>query len=379
MRKITKRFLSFVLMLAMTMTTVLMNPQTVLAATAKTRSTTLAVTSTKISGFKSINGTINLGSKYVIAFGKDKNGKNVYSYSTTGKTFRSAIPLGVEGNVNYQVVKDRLYVIIQNQGRISYKYTSSPATLKSATVYSINKRIKFPDGFEKLDGSVESWGVSDYKSGKLYLTANYYGSNGHEYINNVYNIALNKTSVTVTNVSEKAKTFFKRDNDVRLEGYPVVDYHSSSYRAAYCGTYYIDGVHKPFALITTNGGDYSYTKMLPIKDANSNYNFEWVGSRLMAYRAYYRNPKTEKVTNTLESNSKYQGVYYLYNTSTKKWEKKQLRTHGNQVSSEAIMVFIPIIGAIHHLESIKHLHITVQNRHRFFTLLQEQNGIDFRL
>ncbi|MEI3340340.1 MAG: hypothetical protein V8R80_10680 [Eubacterium sp.] len=62
----------------------------------KTKSATLKVTSTKISGFKKIEGTIKVG-KYVVAYGKNSKKQNVYSYSSDGKKFSKAKALGLSG------------------------------------------------------------------------------------------------------------------------------------------------------------------------------------------------------------------------------------------------------------------------------------------
>ena len=88
MKKFTKRIMALLLIFSMAMSTAILVPETASAATpkSKTKSATLKVTSTKISGFKKIEGTIKVG-KYVVAYGKNSKKQNVYSYSSDGKKF----------------------------------------------------------------------------------------------------------------------------------------------------------------------------------------------------------------------------------------------------------------------------------------------------
>lgn len=90
MRKTIKNVLSLLLIFAMVISTVILTPKNASAAIkSKTKTATLTVTDTKISGFKTIKGTVKVG-KYVVAYGTDKKNENVYSYSTDGKEFIKA-------------------------------------------------------------------------------------------------------------------------------------------------------------------------------------------------------------------------------------------------------------------------------------------------
>lgn len=321
MKKFTKRIMALLLIFAMAMSTAILVPETASAATpkSKTKSATLKVTSTKISGFKKIEGTIKVG-KYVVAYGKNSKKQNVYSYSSDGKKFSKAKALGLSGEVNYQAAGKYLYVVAKsNSATTYYKCTSSPSKLGSASKQKIS--ISLPSGFTPSETYIDVWGYTNDKTGNIQSSASSYGTVETEYGSNycsyAYSVVLTPKGAKIVNLTDKAKALLKSD-DVSVNSYMDISWGSSSYRA--CTDVSDSKTGKSYVMITSNGTSFSLTPAIPNSDKAS-YNTEWVGGKIMAYRTYaYESNGNHKYT--MDSDSSNHGKYYLYNTSTKKWETK---------------------------------------------------------
>ena len=138
MRKTIKNVLSLLLIFAMVISTVILAPKNASAAIkSKIKTATLTVTDTKISGFKTIKGTVKVG-KYVVAYGTDKKNENVYSYSTDGKEFIKAKKLGLSGKVSYQISGKNLYVISGSNPLNSYYKWIPTAPNMAYIIYTIH-------------------------------------------------------------------------------------------------------------------------------------------------------------------------------------------------------------------------------------------------
>lgn len=324
MKKMTKRVASFFLALALILTTVLAMPASADAATkSKSKKATLKVTDTKISGFKTISGTLTFNSKYVIAFGKDGAGNNVYSTSTNGKTFTKAKKLGLTGTVSYQSVGKKLYVFDENDdGYVeNYKCVTNPTKLASTSAVSLASKITVPNG---LSLRVYSYGFGVASSGKLYLEASYSGypsSDSYEYLANSYILILNGTNVTVTDLCKAISKASGKTVENRTY-YPDYNYYSSTYQAIIVDSEYnyneSSSGYNHNVYMTTNGTSFTALPSLP-DTSNSYYSFTWLGKKLFAFRTNSHSDTDYTTTYGLPSNSKNYGTYYMYNSSSKKW------------------------------------------------------------
>lgn len=328
MRKFKKRLMPILLTLAMAVSTLTFVPQTSFAATPKstTKNVTVKVSSAKISGFKKIEDTIKVG-KYVVAYGTNNKGKNIYAYSTDGKKFSKAKTLGLNGKVYYQTSGKYLYVIdSKNALKASYKCVSDPTKLSSSKAKKIT--ITLPSGYNASNSDLSGWGFADGKN--LYLTASFYGYlKDGSYVPYAYSIALSSKGAKVTDVSSKAKSLLK-NNNAQLQGsYFQTDYSVKSYHTgviAKLSTNTNDD-EKNYFIYTTNGSTFKTTPVLPASK-NEYYDVDWVNGKLMAYRSFAYSDNSS--TYTMNSDSKKHGIYYLLNEKTNKWEKK---TTGKYTSS----------------------------------------------
>lgn len=319
MKKFTKRLMAFLLTSAMAISTATIVPQTASAATPKstTKNVTLKVSSVKISGFKKIEDTIKVG-KYVVAYGTNSKNKNIYAYSTDGKKFSKAKSLGLSGKVSYQTVGNYLYVLnTSNPLNASYKCISNPEKLSSSKAKKI--KITLPSGYKQNSSDLSNWGFSDTKKNTLYLTASFYGSlKDDTYMPYAYSVALTPNSAKVTNMLSKAKSLLKNDN-VKLQGsYISKAYDTSTYHAGITATN--ESNQKHYFIYTTDGSNFKATPVLPEASDTESFDVDWINGKPVTYRSY--SFSDSGITNTINSDSKKHGIYYLLNTKTNKWEKK---------------------------------------------------------
>lgn len=329
MKRITKQVFAFFLACVLTAAAVMAVPHPVMAASPKTASKSLAVTDTKISGFKEITGTLSLNGKYVVAYGKDSKGANVYSYSKNGKTFTKAKKVGMDGEIAYYAVGKNLYVLplVEEYGAVDldagYKCVTDPAKLAKASGKKI--KISVPKEIDYSLGYGIYMKFSVEKTGRLYLEGDILEGAGMGATE--YSVVLNGTKATVTNVTNVVQKALKKVNTESI-GVDRIEYCDASPDSlkAFCRIYYYDKdideeVFEVF--YTTDGIKFKRYPMISHTGVKYNYGIsysvDWMGDTMVAYCS---NGGYDYAY--MQSDSKNRGFYYLYNMKSKKWEKKTL-------------------------------------------------------
>lgn len=314
MKKTTKQFISLFLALALIVTTFFAMPTTVSAASKPTsKKATLKITDTKISGFKKIEGTLSVNGKSVIAYGKNKKGQNVYAYSTNGKKFSKATLLGIEGEVDYRVSKNNIYVFAKNDKgyTTAYKYASNAKNLSSSPVINLTEKFSLPAGCSTDDLRCYS---NSGTNGKFYMTAYYSGYVNGDYVSYDYSAVLNGNNVTVVNLTELIQNQMPNCDISYVD--LSRDYASNSYNAVAYGTGWDKETYKRVSFIFKTSDGINFTPInAPYAYEDATYQYEWCNSKLFAYVNYYNynNPNTAPMT------SDNKGIFYTYSNGN--WEQ----------------------------------------------------------